>query len=178
MTTQEDYAVKEEEVVAATTQAENEDSEEATNTQEDYDNLLAEKIKLEEEKENYRKAALKYKKGAKSLDDEEEETIEVKDTNSKTFTADEVQEIATKAAEAALGIERAKTEQVIKTNEELKRSLTGKAPSNGISGEGAIDTSKTSSPHFNDAQVAFLKKLGITEEEVMKTKEKNKNFLS
>ena len=66
MTTQEDYAVKEEEVVAATTQAENEDSEEATNTQEDYDNLLAEKIKLEGEKENYRKAALKYKKGAKN----------------------------------------------------------------------------------------------------------------
>ena len=175
MTTQEDFTVEATEVDAVTTQPEIEDSVEATNTQEDYDNLLIEKQKLEEDKENYRKAALKYKKQAKSLDDDEDEAIEVKDTKSKSFTAEEVAEIATKAAEAALGIERAKTEQIVKVNAELKRSLTGKAPESGTSGEGSVDTTKTDTPYFSDTQKDFLKKWGVTEEEVMATKNKNKN---
>lgn len=178
MTTQEDFDVKTEEVDASTTQAEIEDSGEATNTQEDYDNLLAEKLKLEEEKENYRKAALKYKKVAKSLDDEEDEDIEVKDTKSKTFTAEEVEQIAIKAAQTALEVERTKTEQIAKINAELKRSLTGKAPSNGISSEGAVDTSKSTAPYFNESQIAFLKKLGLSEEEVLETKKRRQNFLT
>lgn len=180
MTTQEDFTVEAAEVEAVTTQPEIEDSVEATNTQEDYDNLKIEAEKLAIERENYRKAALKYKKQAKSeeinLDDEEDEDIEVKNTKSKTFTADEVQEIATKAAEAALGIERAKTDEIIKVNSELKRSLLGKAPVSGTSGEGAVDTTKSETPYFSEDQKAFLKKWGLTEEEVLKTKQKNKNF--
>ena len=175
MTTQEDYAVETEEVVAATTQAENEDSEEATNTQEDYDLLLEKAAKLEEEKENYRKAALKYKKVAKSLDDDEDEDIEVKDIKPKSFTAEEVQEIATKAAKAALEEERKGTEQLVKVNTELKRSLSGKAPVSGTSGEGSVDTTKTDTPYFSDTQKEFLKRWGVTEEEVMQTQNNTKN---
>ena len=179
MTTQEDYAVEENEVDAATTQAENEDSEEATNTQEDYNLLLEKANKLEEEKENYRKAALKYKKVSKlsevSLDDDEDSSVEVKNTTSKSFTAEEVAEIATKAAKAALEEERKGTDQLIKVNAELKRSLTGKAPESGTSGEGSVDTTKTDTPYFSDNQKDFLKKWGVTEEEVMATKNKNKN---
>ena len=177
MTTQEDYAVEAEEVVAATTQAENEDSEEATNTQEDYDNLLAEKLKLEEEKENYRKAALKYKKGAKNLDNDEDEVLEVKEPASKSFTADEVAEIATRAAKAALEEERAKTDEIVKVNSELKRSLLGKAPVSGTSGEGSVDTTKSETPYFSEQQKAFLKTWGVTEEEVLETKRRNKSFI-
>lgn len=181
MTTQEDNTVKEVELDAVATQAQIEDSGEATNTQEDYDNLLAEKLKLEADKENYRKAALKYKKEAKqsmiNLDDEDEIDTEVKGTTSKSFTADEVQEIATKATKAALEVERSNSENLKKVNLELKRSLTGKAPTNGTSGAGSVDTTKTDTPYFNDAQKAFLKTLGVTEEEVLKTKERNRNFI-
>lgn len=181
MTTQEDNTVKEVEVDAVATQPEIEDSVEATNTQEDYDNLLAEKLRLEADKENYRKAALKYKKLAKTeevhLDDEEEIDTEVKGTKSKSFTADEVQEIATKAAEAALSIERTKTEEIVKVNSELKRSLLGKAPVSQSGTEGSVDTTKTDTPYFSEEQKAFLKTWGVTEEEVLETKRRNKSFI-
>lgn len=173
MTTQEDFTVEATEVDAVTTQAENENSEEATNTQEEYDDLVLKSQKLEEDKENYRRAALKYKKQAKSeevdLHDDDDDT-EVKSNTSKSFTAEEVIEISTKAAHAALESERNKNEGLVKVNSELKRSLSGKAPVNGTSGEGAVDTTKTSTPYFSDSQKTFLKKWGVTEEEVMETK--------
>lgn len=182
MTTQEESTVETTEIDAVTIQPEIEDSVEATNTQEDYDNLLAEKIKIEEEKENYRKAALKYKKQAKSievnLDDDEDEDIEVKDVKSKSFTAEEVADIAAKAALAALAEERKNTEKIVKVSAELKRSIAGKAPVSGTSGEGAVDTTKAETPYFSEDQKAFLQKLGITEEDVLKTKQKNKNFFT
>ena len=176
MTTQEDFTVETNEVEAVTTQPEIEDSAEAINTQEDYDNLLLEKERLEIEKENYRKAALKYKKVAKSLDNDEDLDIEVKEPASKSFTADEVAEIATKAAKAALEEERKNTEIIQKVNSELKRTLAGKAPENGTSGEGIVDTTKSETPYFNEEQKAFLQKLGVTEEDVLKTKQRNKRF--
>lgn len=174
MTTQEDFAVENIDVDAATT---SEVDEVALNTQEDYDNLKAEFEKIQAEKENYRRAALKYKSAVKSnLNDDAGETLEVKKNETTSLTAEQIAEIAAKAAKAALDEERARNEELTKVNQELKRSISGTATQNGISSTTGVDTTKGDTPFFTDAQKAFLQKLGVTEEEVLKTAQR-KNII-
>lgn len=182
MTTQEDFTVKtNEESDAVSDTNVNEDTAEATNTQEDYDILKADHEKAIEERENYRRMALKYKTKVRSSEvnlDEEDDAYERTVRATKTFTADEVADIATKAAEKALTEERAKTGQIHNVNEELRRSLKGQPQANGMSSDTGVDTSKIDPVYFNDSQKAFLKTLDVTEEEVLATKKRRQNMFS
>lgn len=124
--------------------------------------LEAENAKLAEEKENYRKGMLKYKK--------QEEPEPLVDESIDELVERKVQEKLYDTRSQEIEKQKAETlEKILKENEELRKAASLRSPSSPSSmGSNQDKPEVTTSAHWTPEQEASLKARGLDPEEVWK----------
>lgn len=132
--------------------------------------LEAKLAKATEERENYKKAAIKYKKASKDDFFDDEDDI---DSTSVSLNADELREIARQEAQAIFREEIAqkqaketKSKQLI---DELSLALKNRTQPISVSGGSNQDKPKSETSPWSKDQIDALKAKGLDPEKVWKT---------